>query len=167
MTRRLYSTILVTALATALSGCDEDERIVQLSKEAADRQAQQNVEMARVTREASEANKEVVRLHGKLNQHHEQIAEERRAIASARRWDALTAVTIEKVGFFFACLVPIFLAAYVVRTHRQNTDVDDMVSEVLIEEILSENRKLLHMPSASRSLKYSPGDESPALVSDD
>jgi hypothetical protein len=43
-----------------LSGCDDDPRVVRVAREAADRQAQQNVEIAHQNREIAETTKRLV-----------------------------------------------------------------------------------------------------------
>ncbi len=41
-------------LILLIAGCETDERLVQLSREAADRQAEQNKKMARVNKSVAE-----------------------------------------------------------------------------------------------------------------
>ena len=50
--RRTHTHLILLTLLIA--GCETDERLVQLSREAADRQAEQNKEMARVNKSVAE-----------------------------------------------------------------------------------------------------------------
>jgi hypothetical protein len=52
--------LLLLFAVMLFTGCDDDQRLVELSKEAADRQAEQNHAMARQSQQTAEATKELM-----------------------------------------------------------------------------------------------------------
>lgn len=58
------------------------------------------------------------------------------------------AETIGAIGLILACLLPLLLAAYVLRTLSRSIEGDTAVSELLIEELASDRPKLLPPPES-------------------
>ena len=58
--KRPFLTILATAALVTVTGCDENARVARVAQEAADRQADQNKELARLSRETAEGTKRLV-----------------------------------------------------------------------------------------------------------
>ena len=146
-------------LATLISGCDD--RVTQVAREAADRQAQQNSAMAALNKEVAagghqlvkadaEARKEIVGVHRDLQAERTRLdggwnslETERRRIASERRTESLlaplmssagaTAIVAGLLGFCWYALV------------GTNTSVEGgQLNEVLISEVLlADSRSLL------------------------
>ena len=97
-----------------ISGCDD--RVAQVAREAADRQAQQNTEMARLNKEVASgshqlveadarARKEIVGVHHDLQGERQRLASgwddlerERQQIASERRTESMLVPAAEIVG---------------------------------------------------------------------
>src|SRR4051812_40968574 len=99
--RRLQRWFLLIPLLI-VAGCDSDERVVKLSRESMNRQAEQNAQIARQSQAVADATKQLVQaesqaqekhqqleqqLHaerGSLDRQHEDLETERRAIAAQR-----------------------------------------------------------------------------------
>ena len=157
---RKQTTILTIGLTVMLIGCDEDERLARMAQETTQRQAEQNQAMAEVSRESVQASGRLVEAEAKARQElltmqrelhdqqeeiarrHDRLEEERRQLASQRRWDSLTAAAISNTGLILACLAPLVVCWYLLRAVRDETD-DTVVAEVLVEELASEQPKLL------------------------
>jgi hypothetical protein len=58
--KRHWLAIAVLMTSAAISGCSRDERVVQEATQAADRQARQNQEIARVANQAAEGSRQLV-----------------------------------------------------------------------------------------------------------
>src|SRR5262245_22462909 len=81
--------ILLTTIVLVILGCDD--QATQIAREAADRQAQQNTEMARVNREVAAGSHELVEADARARKEivgvHHDIQSERMRLASG--WDNL------------------------------------------------------------------------------
>ena len=161
MRRTLYCGWAVVVLAAlALLGCSDDARLVRVAEEAADRQAGQNLEMSRVNREVAEGTKRLVEAEAQsrkeiialqqylradqanVNCSRDRLEVERKQIATQRHRDPIIANAIASVGLLLACLTPLLLCWYLLRTVREESD-GAVVAEVLIEELMAEHPKLL------------------------
>jgi len=164
MNRTFFAVFAVplAALAVAsLSGCSDDARLARLAERASDRQAAQNQEMARVTRESAEATKQLVEADAQsrkelvslqqdlrtdqagVNEQRDKLEEERKAIVAHRHRDPIIANVLGNVGLVLACLLPLVLCWYLLRTMHDETADDSVVAEVLIGELASGEPKLL------------------------
>jgi len=156
-------TVVVTALAVVLvTGCTDNEKVARVAMQAADRQAEQNKEMARVNRKVAEGTKRLVEadaearkdvlaaqkdLQGQASEvgrQRDQLETERREIAKHRVRESMLGPIIANMGPLLICaLVLVFcgLLIYSLRTDRG--DDDGVVAEVLIEELASAEPRLL------------------------
>jgi hypothetical protein len=152
--------ILMIALTVVLIGCEEDERLARMAHESTQRQAEQNEAMAEVSRESVQASGRLVEAEARARQElltmqrelqeqqveiarqHDRLEEERRQLASQRRWDSLTAAAITNTGLVLACLAPLVVCWYLLRAVRDETE-DAVVAEVLVEELASDRPRLL------------------------
>lgn len=160
--------IVLLALAlVVLTGCDKDQRLVDLAREHADRQAAQNLQMAENTRQVASAAKAVVEADAQarkdfaamqhdvqaqqadVGRQRDHLESDRREAARHRQWDPVIAAAITDVGLVLACVLPLVLCWYLLRSlhHEQN---DPVLTEILIEEIASASPTLFLPPSASR-----------------
>ena len=163
MSRTLLRVLIVVLapLATIpLGGCDEDERLTRMATEAADRQAAQNQEMSRLNREVAEGTKRLVEANAQtqkelaalqhdlqadqaeIGRQRDLLETERKQVAAARRRDPIIANAITGVGLALACMLPLLLCWYLLRSVRDETD-DTLVAEVLIQELASDTPRLL------------------------
>jgi len=148
-------TMLLAAIVV-LTGCSQDERLVRLAHEAADRQAAQNQQMAENTRQVAAAaravaaadaqarkdfaamQRDVQTQQAEVGRQRDQLESERREAARHRQWDPVIAAAITDIGLVLACLLPLVLCWYLLRSlHRDNND--PVLTEILIEEIASDS----------------------------
>jgi hypothetical protein len=159
--------LIAQVLAT---GCGEtpDDRLSRMAEESVATQARQNERMAEQSQEVAEASKRLVASDAEarremivaqkelqqglederasLDRQREDLEGERRDIAQQRRTDPIIAETIGAIGLILACLLPLLLAAYVLRTLGRSIEGDAAVSELLIEELASDRPRLLPPP---------------------
>jgi TolA-binding protein len=158
MSRALLA-VAVTVCLVALAGCEEnDERLARFAEESTRQQAGQNREMAQLNREVSQTHQELVSLQhdleeqqAKVNRQRDLLESERREIAKQRHRDPIIAAAISSVGVMLACMVPLALAGYLLYCLRNQKD-DPVVTELLIEEMTSEQPTLLPRPQTSIAL---------------
>ncbi len=182
MDRTVPKRIVLFALAiTVLTGCDKDQRLADLAREGADRQAAQNLRMAENSGQVAAAAKAVVEAdaqarkdfaamqqnlqtqQAEVGRQRDQLESERREAARHRQWDPVIAAAITDVGVVLACLLPLVLCWYLLRSlHRESND--PVLTEILIEEIASDNPRLLISPSANPIPIGHEQDRSPAPV---
>jgi hypothetical protein len=164
--------ILPTLLLGLLVGCDEDARVVQVAREAADRQAEQNRQIAYQNQNLAgatqslieadgQARKELVSLQqdlqaqqAEIGHQRDQLEAERRQVASDRTWDSQVALAAKGLGVLAACLVPLLLCWQLLHAVKHEHD-DSVLTEVLITEI-----------TASESPLFSRSDDPPAIPRD-
>ena len=152
MNRALFVLVVAVCLV-ALAGCEEnDARLVRFAEESTRQQAGQNREMSQLNREVANAHKELVSLQhdveeqqAEVNRQRDQLESERREIAKQRHRDPIIAEAISNVGLVLACLIPLALAGYLLYCLHNHKD-DPVVTELLIEEIASEQPTLLPPP---------------------
>jgi uncharacterized lipoprotein len=159
-------TVFLALVIIVLAGCDKDQRLADLAREHADRQAAQNQQMAENTRQVAAAAKAVVEAdaqarkdfavmqrevqteQAEVGRQRDQLESERREAARHRQWDPVIAAAITDVGLVLACLLPLLLCWHLLRSlHRESND--PVLTEILIEEIASDSPTLL-LPPMSR-----------------
>lgn len=169
MIRNVYRKFAVVLLGVvSLTGCREKDRyreIAEVATQAADRQAAQNVEMARVQREVAEgtrrmveadaeSRKEIITVHhdiqaerATLGDGFDKLETERKEIAQARRTESVLVPAVKLIGgAAVAVAVVLFCLTLLVGLRRSDaTDAD--VSELLISDLVSERPQLLNTPS--------------------
>jgi len=155
MNKALWIALVASFLVVAASCNEEDERLARFAEESTRQQAGQNREMSQLNREVAHAHKDLVRLHhdlevqhAEVNRQRDQLESERREIAEQRHRDPILAAAINSVGLILACLIPLALAGYLLSGLRNQRD-DPVVTELLIEEITSEQPMLLPPPRDS------------------
>jgi hypothetical protein len=138
-----------------LSGCES--RDVQLAREAANRQAQQNTEMTTLNKEVAsgahqlvaadaQARKEIINVHhelqaerSRLDTSHDALEKERQNIASERQTDSI--LTALAPLFSTVVLVVVLLGfcwSMTVAAHRRESSDFD-VSDLLVRELVCGN----------------------------
>ena len=142
-----------------ITGCNTDERLVQISREAADRQAEQNKEMARVNQSVAEGTKSLITEHSQarqeltglqdgiqtqqveVNRQRDDLESERREIAGQRLTESRLGPVLRSLGVFAVCALTLgFCYALVTKMY---SPADDAVGELLLEDLVSEQPKLL------------------------
>jgi hypothetical protein len=169
--RRLAQLILTTLLLTGC-GTSTDERLLQQAKEHAAQQAETHRQMARQQQEVAEGSLRLIEADAKareemasmqnglredqaaIGRQRDQLEVERREIASQRHRDPLVAAAIVNVGLVIAALLPLLVCVYVLWSVARTRDADEAVTELLVEEIVSDKPRLLPpilpLPALSR-----------------
>ena len=156
----------VTLVSLMIVGCSsESERVAQIATEAADRQAQQNQEMASLNHQVAEATKrlveadaesrrDLVEVHQQLqsertdlNEQWNALEAQRQAIARERRTASMLLPVAQTMGVVALAVVVIgFCWSLLFGLQRQAT-TDAQLAELLIHEMVSEQPLLLPLPS--------------------
>jgi hypothetical protein len=155
-----------------INGCND--RVAQIAREAADRQAQQNTEMARLNKEVASGShqlveadaitrKEIVGVHRdlqaeqtRLDTSRSELESERRQIAGQRRTESMLVVVSE-------LLLPILVLGfcwYTLVAVQRGDDTDAKLNELLIREILPDETPLLSSNQKAPSLLGHSGRDS-------
>jgi hypothetical protein len=160
--------LLVLATTILATGCDEDEngRVVAVAREAADRQAEQNKEMAKVNHSVAqaterlvaadaEARKEIVKVHQQLqserevlNKQRDNLEVERQGIARQRLTESWIGPVIENSGILVVAVLAIGLCLLLLFGLRRSAGAEAELNELLVHELSSERPTLLpHWPA--------------------
>src|SRR4051794_3653286 len=137
-----------------MSGCDD--RVTQVAREAADRQAQQNIEMAQLNKEVASGSHQLVEADAKARQeivgvHHDlqsertrldtswsELESERRKIAGQRRTESML-VSLSSVIGAVSLVVTLFgFCWYALVSARRDDGTDSQLNELLVQELLGE-----------------------------
>lgn len=167
---------LLALLILAGTGClSESERVAEVAREAAREQAEQNKRMARVQQEVAEAHKRLV--EGEAKARSEMVAlerdiqgaqaevgvqrdaleAERRQMAAERGRDPIIASAIQCTWVLLACLLPLLLSIYVLRALRDSSDNGAAVTEILIQDLTSDEPTFLPPARPLPALKHEAG----------
>lgn len=155
--------LIVLLLAALAGGCEtNDQRLVDVTREASQRQADQNREIAHQNRQIAETTKQLVEADAKSRQElvslerdlqtervtigrqRDQLEAERQKIAGDRRWDSATGGALDNAAMVVAALLPLILCWHLLhRSHRHDAEVEVEIGEILTAEIVSDHPLLL------------------------
>lgn len=149
------------------SGCEEEDS--QVAREAANRQAEQNMAMAELNQEVAsgtrrlveadaQARKEVIGVHHdllaertQLNASWNALDQERRTLAGQLRTESLLAPVIQAAALISVAAVMLGFCWYALVAIRRGDDTDAQLNELLLGEVLSNEPPLVsrsqHIPS--------------------
>ena len=162
-------------------GCSSrDDRSVELSRQSADRQAEQNrlvetnsrqvieatsrlVEAdARGRKENSELYRQIELQRSGVNQQRDTLEQERRQIAEQRNRDPIVAESIEAAAGLFAAVAPLLVCLVLLRSLFYRSD-EDVLADLLIEDLVAQQPFLGDFgcfPSGKRRADCLPSDTS-------
>lgn len=171
----MFQKLMIVMFAPILmSGCDDSA--TEISREAANRQAQQNTAMAELNKEVtrgtqrlveadSQTRKEIVGVHHELQAERtrldtrwEALEQERRQIAGERRTESML---VPISGLLLATIVLGF-CWYALAAVRHDDGNDAQLNELLIHEILPDETPLLTSSQPMPSLISNSAPEPPA-----
>ena len=182
---------MLTMTLLLITGCADsrDERFRQLAQQSLREQSEQNKRLAEQSKQIAEASRRLVEgdaaarkdllaaqkqlsseLHSEragIDRQREKLEQERRSIAAQRHRDPVIAQAIGAVGLTMACLLPLLLAAYVIRAVNRDGDDNAALSELLVMEITAERPLLLQnspRPVAALELAPPPEDDESAGI---
>jgi hypothetical protein len=161
-----------------INGCDEEA--AQIAREAADRQAQQNMAMAELNKEVAGGTRQLVEADAKARQeivgvHHDLQAErsrldtgwnelelERRQMAGQRRTESLLAPVIQAAALAALAAILLGFCWYALVANRRSDDTEVQLNELLICELLQDEPLLLSSDQPTPPLlgQSSPTDRS-------
>jgi hypothetical protein len=171
--------ILSITLFAATHGCDD--KATQIAREAADRQAQQNTEMAQLNKEVAsgshqlveadaQARKEIVGVHhdlqaerARLDTSLSELESERREIAGQRRTESMLVSLTSVIGGVSLVVTLLGFCWYALVAARRDDGTDAQLNELLIREILPNEPPLLASSHQTPSLLGHSGRD-PKLV---
>ena len=155
--------VLLLALLLA-AGCEEDRRVVELAREAADRQAEQNRQIARQSEQVATATRELIEadahsrremvalqraLQGEqaeVGRQRDALEAERRQLALARERESLLLPVLQGAGPLLVVIAAlVFCSLLLVGLRRRDTE-PDLLGELLVEEMVTEHPLLLPRP---------------------
>ena len=175
--------MLTMTLLLAVGCADSrDERFRQLAQQSLREQSEQNKRLAEQSKLIAEASRRLVEgdaearkdllaaqkqlsseLHSEragIDRQRDKLEQERRNIAAQRHRDPIVARAIGAVGLTLACLLPLLLAAYVIRAVNRDGDDSAALSELLVMEITAERPLLLPIsPRPVAALEHTPPSE--------
>jgi VIT1/CCC1 family predicted Fe2+/Mn2+ transporter len=156
-------TVLAVISLIAIGCSSGDERLVELSRQSDERQAEQNRVVANNDRQVLEATHKLVEADAKsrseynelhrqiesersgVNQQRDALEQERRQIALERSRDPIIAESIQAAAGLIAAILPLLVCLFLLRGLFSRTD-DEALAEVLIEDLVSQ-RPLLTEPA--------------------
>jgi hypothetical protein len=161
MRKPAYLTLLVLVLPTIGCRSSTDEKLVEMAREHASRQAESQRQMSDLQMQVAEGAKELVESDAKareeltslqremqghqaeIGRERDKMEAERREIAGNRYRDPIVAAVIMDVGILVACLLPLIVAVYVLWSARRAGESDSAVAELLVQELVATEPRLL------------------------
>jgi hypothetical protein len=143
-------------LAILIAGCDD--RVTQVAREAADRQAQQNTTMAELNKEVATGTQELVAADAQARQaivgvHHDlqierqrldlawsDIEQERQQLAGQRRTESLLVPALQSGGLVAVVVVLLGFAWRALVAVHTVDDTETQLNELLIRELLPDDQ---------------------------
>jgi hypothetical protein len=165
----------------AMSGCGQapdyrDQRLADFAQRSTSEQVQQNARMAELVQRDAESRRELLATHQELTSQlnrqqavidagRDRLERDRRDIAQQRHRDPIIAATLQNVGLWMACLVPLLLAGLIVWQMKHQEPDHAAVAELLVCELTSDKPLFLLAPVHPRLTAAS--NNSPRLPSHD
>jgi hypothetical protein len=149
-------------------GCESDQRLMDLSRESLNRQAEQNEQIARQGQAVTDTTQQLIKaesavqseatvleqqLHAErsaLDRQREGLENERRELADDRRRDPMIAESIKGLTVLVAAALPLVICWYLARSLFLSAGEDATAVEVLIDQLAT--RKPLLSDCASVAL---------------
>ena len=159
---------LVAMLIVVVIGCSpSDDRLAQMAMESTERQAEQNREMSQLNREVAEGTKriaeavaesreEMLAMEADLQEQRMRLEEERRLLADERYRESLLAPIVDNLGVLLIVCLPLVICCLLLLKLRKQTDDDVAVCDLLIEEITTNQPRVLAPLETRRAIEHEP-----------
>jgi hypothetical protein len=143
----LWTRIVLLAALVITSGCDNgSSRVAQVAEEAAQRQAEQNQEMAHLNRDVAEGTKRLVEgqadaaqhwqaTEQKIHEQQDQLEAERRQQADTRQRASLLAPVLWTLGVLLLCCLPLLLCWQLLTGLAKETQ-EATITQFLVDEVI-------------------------------
>jgi hypothetical protein len=178
----LKTTIVLLALLVITSGCENDSsQVAQVAQEAARRQGEQSLEMARLNREIAAGTKRLVdgqadaaqhwqTMEQKVHEQRDELESERRQQAETRQRDSLLAPVLVTLGVLLLCCLAL-LICWQLLARLANETQETTITQLLLDEVICQSR-LPHQPGGALTAREElrapeKTDSSVALLPDD
>ena len=115
------------------------QEVLQVQRDLIERDAEGREQLDSLEREVQATVKQE---RSSLDHQHEKLDDERKEIATQRNRDPIVAAAITGLGVVLACLAPIVLAMYLLRTVHRQEPTDAELAELLVQEIASDRSVL-------------------------
>jgi hypothetical protein len=160
--------ILCGAILTLLAaGCDDDQRVVDVALESAERQAQQshdvtrlNEQVAQGTRRLAEsqaaAREELVALQRDVQQQRDALDAERRELGALRWRESLLAPAVGNLGLLLVAALALALCWRLLGALKEDPQ-DTALGEILTLEIAAQRSTLLPVDSTEEDASHDSG----------
>lgn len=125
----------------------ESDRLANLANRTIEMQSQQNSTIAKTTNEMVELNREIQLERKELTQGHKQLENDRRDLHQSRRTELAWAESLQFLAMTIAASMPLFLCAYLVWASTHRTSDVDLVNEVLMQELVAKQPRLIAGPN--------------------
>ena len=156
-------TCLIPIVLLPMIGCQSstDDRLVELAREHAARQAESQRQMTDLQKQVADGSRQLVEADAKarseltslqhdlrsdqadIGHERDKMETERREIAANRYRDPLVAAVIMDIGIVLACLLPLVLGVYVLWSAQRAGESDNVVAELLVQELVASGPTLL------------------------
>lgn len=169
--KHTVKTGLLILLLLTLVGCESsDQRLADYARQHVEQQAKQNITTSELARETSDnqrrmvesvekSRQDLVGLQKGLEQQRGQIAEERRELSERQHWESLLAPVLTSIGYLLITSLPLILCWYLLHTVRNSPADEAAVTQLLVQDLISETPVLLPAPSQPvRRLTLHAGD---------
>lgn len=148
-------------LLVGCGGGNEYQQVAEVATQAADRQAQQNNELARLNREIAEGTRRMVEADAEarkdlmaaqaqlqaernaITQGFDKLEVERQQMAEERQRQSLLAPALETTAFAVVAALVIGFCVLLLLGLRRQQDSDDELNALLIRELVSDEPRLL------------------------
>jgi hypothetical protein len=158
--------LLLISITVAIAGCqNDDRRVAEVASAAAERQAKQSQQMAESSADLTAGARQLVESAGRsqeslidiqrrlesqqaeIGRQRDELEKEREAIADRRRAEPVIAMALAQAGLIVACLLPLIICWLVLRA-EVNGNANELAVDVLIEEMVVEQPRILAAPQA-------------------
>ena len=136
-------------LACMLSvGCEtESQRLASMADRTVEMQSEQNSIIAKTTSGMVELNHEIQNQRKELTEGHKQLENDRRELHLLRRSELAWAESFQFLAITIAASMPLFLCAYLVWAATKSAKDAELVNEVLLEELVTKQPRLIAGPN--------------------
>ncbi|MBP62006.1 MAG: hypothetical protein CMJ62_10840 [Planctomycetaceae bacterium] len=178
----MHRKLIPIAIVVIAIGCKNDsDRVAELASRHATQQAELSRETVKLQNELVEGTQKLVEadararrdfltLEGKLDEQrvevgrrHDELEDERREIAKQRSRDPIVANALIAAATLLACLLPMLLAGWLLRSQLNEAD-EFTATEILLEEITARHPALA---PASRPAMNHDSDRSAPKIADE
>jgi hypothetical protein len=154
--------MLVILWTLVIAGCtSNDDRLVEMSREHAARQAESQRQMIDLQKQVAEGSRQLVERdaaarenltalqhdlrsdQAEIGHQRDRLENDRREIATQRYRDPIVAAVLMDIGIVVACLLPLALGVYVLRSACRAGESDSAVAEFLVQELVTSEPQLL------------------------